>query len=129
MQKGSVTCNKRKLTNWWLGAGLLLGLLLFTGHTGKTMARYTQPVQIAWQHKRQNGISVQSYWYAQPVTVKQPITPAIAGGYNNFLLYYHRLVSVRLIRSGQLAAAIKTTRRLIRMPSFPEDPEALIFYS
>ena len=129
MQTGSVTYRKRKLTNWWLGAGLLLGLLLFTGHRGKTMARHAHPVQIAWQCKSRGGISKQSYCYAQPLAVNQVIIPADAADYRNSLLYSHRLVRIRLIRWSQLAAAIKTTRRLIRMQSFPQDPEALSFHS
>lgn len=129
MQTGSVTCSKRKLTNWWLGAGLLLALLLFAGHSSRTPARYVHPVQIAWQYKRQSSISKQSSWYVQPLYSIKTTAPAAAGDYKHALLYCHRLVSVRLSKSFQIAVSIKITRRLLRIQSFPENPGALMAYS
>ena len=110
-----------------MGAGLLLGLLLFTGSTGKTTARYAHPVQIAWQYNHQSNTAKQASWHIQ--TLHCIVTTSPVANYKNALSCFNGFIKVSLVRTTQSVAAINTARYFLPLPSFPEDPDALIFYS
>ncbi len=117
----------RNITTWWLSINLLLGLLLFTGHTGKTMARHIHPVQVAWLQNSRSSISKYAHWFKQPLSIIVIARPV--ADYKNSLSCYHGLIRVILIRSAHSVTAINTSCYLQRQQSYPEDPEALIFHS
>ena len=97
MQITSATYQNRKLSAWLIFAGFLFSLFIFTGYSSKSIARFQQPVQTAWQYNSKFKTAIRNSSYKKATADLYKINRNNNNSYAIAMIAFNKRMQVKLI--------------------------------